>query len=286
MTTVRRRSAGLTAPRAGGALAMLAAILAIWGLASSPVFGVDSVTVEGAGLTSEATIREALDLAPGTNLVTLDTTALARRLEAMPTVRRADVVAGLPGSLRVVVDERRPILAWTVGRRRLLVDVEGRVIAEQAFGAPLPRVDRDGRVLTGSEAERGERLPVLFDRRPASKLLAIGATMDPVELDAARRLGSLVPSDLGSDAAGLRIQVTDPDGFVLRPAKGTWSAVFGFFTPTIRSPEMVPGQVRLLRSLLATGEAEVGRVILASPTDGTYVPRPSPSPEPSPSATP
>jgi hypothetical protein len=39
---------------------------------------------------------------------------------------------------------------------------------------------------------------------------------------------------------------------------------------------MIPGQVRLLRDLIDGREATVRRVILASATDGTYVPRSTP----------
>ena len=35
---------------------------------------------------------------------------------------------------------------------------------------------------------------------------------------------------------------------------------------------MIPGQVRLLRSLLAGREPEVRRIVLASETTGTYIP--------------
>jgi hypothetical protein len=41
---------------------------------------------------------------------------------------------------------------------------------------------------------------------------------------------------------------------------------------------MIPGQVRLLRSLLDGRESSVRRVILASATDGTYIPRETPRP--------
>jgi hypothetical protein len=41
---------------------------------------------------------------------------------------------------------------------------------------------------------------------------------------------------------------------------------------------MIPGQVRLLHSLLAGREATVERVILASETDGTFVPKATPRP--------
>jgi hypothetical protein len=71
--------------------------------------------------------------------------------------------------------------------------------------------------------------------------------------------------------------VTDEDGYVVAAPRG-WDAVFGFYSPATRPTEMIPGQVRLLRSLLAGREATVERVILASETDGTFVPRATPQP--------
>ena len=43
------------------------------------------------------------------------------------------------------------------------------------------------------------------------------------------------------------------------------------------TPDLIPGQVRLLRSLLGGREPSVDRVILASDTSGTFIPRPSPT---------
>ena len=44
-----------------------------------------------------------------------------------------------------------------------------------------------------------------------------------------------------------------PDGFVIRADPQGWLAIFGFYTPSLRTPELIPGQVRLLRSLLTDG---------------------------------
>jgi hypothetical protein len=66
----------------------------------------------------------------------------------------------------------------------------------------------------------------------------------------------------------------EPDG---------WNAVFGFYTPTLRTTELVPGQVRLLRSMIAHyGEQDVRRVILADERSGTVVERSTPKPSASP----
>jgi hypothetical protein len=82
---------------------------------------------------------------------------------------------------------------------------------------------------------------------------------------------------VGSAAPRLRVAATNADGFVLSTVDG-WLAVFGFYSPATRSTDMIPGQVRLLRSLLAGREATLSRIILASETDGTFVPKRTPKP--------
>ena len=64
--------------------------------------------------------------------------------------------------------------------------------------------------------------------------------------------------------------------------------MFGFYTPTLRTTALIPGQVRLLRSLLYGQEAKVLRVVLADDRSGTFIPRAAASgkPAPSPSAGP
>jgi hypothetical protein len=78
-------------------------------------------------------------------------------------------------------------------------------------------------------------------------------------------------------AAQLNVAATDADGFIVA-APGGWTAVFGFYSPATRSTDIVPEQVRLLRSLLDGREDTVRRIILASGTDGTYVLRATPRP--------
>jgi len=73
---------------------------------------------------------------------------------------------------------------------------------------------------------------------------------------------------------------------VVRASPVGWLAIFGFYTPTLRTTELIPGQVRLLRSLLADREATVERVVLADGTSGTYLPRPTAKPTPTARPTP
>jgi hypothetical protein len=172
----------------------------------------------------------------------------------------------LPTTVAVRIRERNPILVWRIGARRYLADSEGRLFAKL------------GEEPTPSAAE----LPVIDDRRAASVDLVVGSALDRVDLDAATRLGSLKPADVGSAAEALLVVISDANGFTVRTRPPTWQAVFGFYTPTLRTPELVPGQVRLLRSLLIGREPRIDRIILASETDGTFTEKPSPTPSASP----
>jgi cell division protein FtsQ len=267
---IRRASTGLSPVRAGGLLVLLLAASAIYGVTNSSAFRYDELVVEGAVLTDRSDVEAALDTARGGNLFLLETGPLADRIAVLETVQAASVGVSLPDTLVVSLDEREAILVWRVGQRRYLVDEDGSLFAI-ALDADAPEV---------------AGLPVVEDQRAASAGLSVGRTLDAVDLDAATRLASIVPSDVGSSAEALTVTVTDQNGFVVRTRPGSWSAIFGFYTPTLRTPTIVPGQVRLLRSLLIGREHLVERVILASETDGTYIPRPTPTPAPTPSPTP
>ena len=69
--------------------------------------------------------------------------------------------------------------------------------------------------------------------------------------------------------------ITDADGFVVTTTPGSWTAVFGFYGHVLRAPDLIPGQVRLLRSLLYGREAQLARIVLADDRNGTYVPLPT-----------
>ena len=258
---VRRASAGLSRVRAGAALGMLLAAGGIYGVAASPAFGLGPVTVRGVQLTDVAEVTARLGLVPGTNLFALSTEPLAARLRELPTVAAADVTIRLPDTLDVDVHEREPILVWGVGERRFLVDRDGVLFAE-----------------LGADSQERATLPAMTDARAASAALGVGGRLDPLDLDAATRLGSVKPADVGSTASRLAVSVTDANGFVVTAMPSGWSAVFGFYTPSLRRPDLIAGHVRLLRSLLAGREPAVDRVILASDTSGTFIPRPSATP--------
>ena len=267
---IRRVSAGLSVVRAGAALAMLASAGAIYGVGASSAFVYSNLRVEGVVYADPAAAEAAIATARGQNLFRLSTSPLRTALEGLPAVERASVVVQLPGTLLVTLHERVPVLVWRVGARRYLADSAGNLFGRLGDKPPAPAA----------------ALPVIDDRRAASAGLSVGTRLDPADVDAATRLASLVPADVGSAATGLDVRVTDENGFVIRADPQGWLAIFGFYTPSLRTTELIPGQVRLLRSLLIGREPLILRVILASATDGTYVPRATAKPSPSASGAP
>lgn len=265
----RRASRGFSPRRALAALAMLAMAGLTWGAVASPVFGIKVVEVEGADLTGESAVRAALALpAVAPNAFVVATDDLRERLLALPAVADAEVRVGLPGTLRVRVAERVPVLAWRRGETTHLVDRDGRVVADA--GAP------------GRAAAAADRLPLVVDRRTDAAWPVVGGQVDAIDLDVATRLLSLVPSDVGSTAPAVLVGVDDRDGWTIVPAvDDPWVAVFGFYGPEIRPPAMIPEQVRSLRSILAGREERLLRVVLAGEREGTFTEKPeTEEPEP------
>lgn len=266
---VRRASGGLSPVRAGAMLGLLLAGAAIYGVAHSSAFTFTRVDLRGAAFTDPAAVDALLVDARQRNLFVLSTRPLVERLRTLPTVANAAVTVSLPNALVVSLKEREAILVWRVGERRYLADPEGNLFARM-----------DGDVVS----EEVAALPVVEDQRAASAGLSIGRRLEVVDRDSATRLASLRPSDVGSASARLQVVVTDASGFLVQAEPVGWRAVFGFYTPSLRTPELIPGQVRLLRSLLLGREALIDRIVLASETDGTYTTREPASPATTPAS--
>jgi hypothetical protein len=257
--TVARASAGLSASRILAAVTLLASAGALYGVSVSDAFALEPahVHVEGARYAGEAAVREALGLERGsTNVFRLRTGDLAERLRAIPAVAEATVTVALPDRLVVRLAERTPILVWRRGEARFLVDVEGVLFARQ-------------------KAADTAGLPVIEDRRTsrAAKAIDVGARLGAIDLAVVRRLGALEPSQVGSNAPAFAVSRTDQEGWVVEAGEGRWRAVFGFYTPTLRTPELLPRQVQCLGELLV-GREERLRVVYLSPVGercGTYV---------------
>ncbi|HEX4897861.1 MAG TPA: FtsQ-type POTRA domain-containing protein [Candidatus Limnocylindrales bacterium] len=252
-----------TPARAGALLGIIASLGAIYGLAATTAFTYARAEIPELRWTSPGAVEAAIGIPSGTNLFRITVAPIEDRIEALPGVARARVTVALPDTLVVEVTEREAIAVWAVGEGRFLVDVDGVLFAQSD----------DAATTAGS-------LPVIDDGRAEAATFAIGTRLDPVTLDAARRLGSLVPGDVGSVADTLLVTVSDATGFVVGTSPGSWIAIFGLYTPSARPPSIIPDQVRLLRSLLAGREETVAQVILADAENGTFIPKPTPAATP------
>jgi POTRA domain, FtsQ-type len=252
---------GLLSPaRAAALLGLVIAIVAVDGLTTSPLFAVHRVDLPALRWTNRDEILQRLAIPDGQNAFEVATANLGARLEQLPGIAAASVNVSLPDGITVEVTEREPVLAWKVGDASYLVDRNGILFA-----------------LARGDAIRSASVPTIADSRASSSsVLAVGTTLDPIDLDVATRLASLVPSDLGSGATGLTVGLSDASGFTLTASPHSWIAVFGFYSQVLRTPDLVPGQVRLLRSLLVGRESGIARIVLSDDRNGTYLPVPTP----------
>lgn len=202
----------------------------VWGLVGlrSPLFDVDRVQVSGAEHTPSAAVLSALGAGPGTPLIDVDTGAAAARIEDLPWVAEARVQRLWPGTVRVVVVERRAVavVAHPGGWARL--DASGRVVAvaaergddlvaldgsrDVAPGAALGRDDRallravgdlptEAREHVTSIGRAGEGLTATLDDGPC---LVLG---DATDLEAKVRAAAAVAEDADLDEGRIDVRV-------------------------------------------------------------------------------
>ena len=252
---IRRASAGLTPVRAGAALAMLVSAGAIYGLAATSAFGFDRLEIDGSD-----------DHAGGGD------PGPARTGRGHEPVRDRDRAArGAPP--RDPGGRRRRDLARPARHRRR-PDRRARADPRLADRGPAPRSSTTPGCSSPSSTRRHPpavaELPV-DHRRPGGLAGSsrVGATARPGR---SRRGDAPRLADARPRSAAARPGC--PSASPTRTAScsssvpESWVAVFGFYGPSLRTPDLVPGQVQLLRELL-TGRRADRRDSSSSPTIGT-----------------
>lgn len=96
----------------------------------SPVLDVDEIAVTGAARLDHDELREVAGIRVGRPLLLADLGGAAERLEALPWVAAAEVTRDLPGTIVVSVREREPAAVVAGDGAAVLVDADGRVLAE------------------------------------------------------------------------------------------------------------------------------------------------------------
>jgi len=143
---VRRRVArGVRlALRVAGGLGLAAAVLGAGALAeqwalTSPRFEVAEIEVRGVSRLSREAVLAASGLTRGVNLFRLDAARAVAGVEALPEVRRVDLVRYWPNRVVLQVEERRPFTLVHAGRLHW-VDAEGMAagMEPRAVAVPAP----------------------------------------------------------------------------------------------------------------------------------------------------
>ena len=170
-----------------------------WWFLTSPRFAVNSVGVRGAHLVSAERILAAAQIPPGRSVFLLDPHRIARQVEALPEVQRAEVIRELPNRVTVVVEERKPFTLVHAGRLHW-IDESGHVLGREAQAVTPPTP-----VISGlSEAE----------------LLSVGAAPNGKARDALRLIRALLRSGSALANEISEIDMGYGDGPVLYTVNG------------------------------------------------------------------
>ena len=229
----------LTAVLIGGLLALI----------NGPWLRVARVAWAGERYTPTTQLERTLASLDGTALLTLNATAVAARLQRLPAVERATVEAVLPDTVRVRIVEKVATFVWQTSAVRLIGTADGTLIGQVALDADLP-------------ADVGA-LPLIDDRRAASRDLIVGDRIETSALAAALLLSEVQPAALGSTAVDLAVRLTDSDGFLLVSREPGWQADFGFYPDSDSGgsgtlQKRVDAQVTAIRTLFSyEGERKV-----------------------------
>ncbi|GAA3743150.1 cell division protein FtsQ/DivIB [Salinactinospora qingdaonensis] len=191
-----------------------------WVLLGSRLLVVREVAVSGVSRIDAPEVVAAVDVATGTPLARVDTSAAAGRVERLRLVESAQVSRGWPATLRVRVTERRPVLSIDVGGGYRLVDHDGVRVADAE--------------------QRPQKYPLVQITGEAKGNPAIAATAAVVE--------GLPPAILGEVAT---IRATDREQLTLELASGA-TVLWGDDTH-------IQSKARALEILLRHHTPEAGR---------------------------
>lgn len=256
---LRRRLAGRlpSIRRLLAAVAAVAAMAGLVALVNGPWLRVRAVTWEGGTYTLAADVEDVLADAQGSSVLAVDTRAVARRLQELPSVAEAAVTASLTGEVRASLVEHEVALVWTTPRAQLLAAADGTIFAALPRGAdPSPAL---------------AAVPGVVDERRVGRRLHVGDRIPQSVLETTLRVVALDPAALGSAATALAVRLDDEFGFRLVSAEAGWEVALGVYgtDPRETSAEAaarLESQVTAVRTLFASRpEAGIGWVDVRNP---------------------
>jgi cell division protein FtsQ len=196
-------------------------------------YGLTQVSLTGHRLTPDSDIFEAVDLASAPTMLSFDSRATRKRIEALSWVEKASIERVFPDRIEVHITERTPFAVWRLGGRHYLIDKTGRVLATvpPSMAPALPRLAGDGAAaeaagllaLLAGYPDLVRRIEVaerIGERRWTLRLLGGGAIELPADgvADALARATALagVARDAGINEIDLRV----PGRTLVRESRG------------------------------------------------------------------
>jgi cell division protein FtsQ len=193
---------------------------------------VASIQVQGATPAATADILKAAALGKNQPILHLDLNALRGRVEAVGWVKSAKVIRLLPDTIVIAVAQRQTMAVWQHDGRNLVIDSEGRTIAEADPGqfTDLPLV-----VGEGADQAAPAVLKLLRPRGRLMERLDAIVRVDDRRWDLRTKDGGLIELPADGEAAALdqldkldqqsrildlgfaRIDLRDPDLVAVRP---------------------------------------------------------------------
>jgi cell division protein FtsQ len=264
----RHSAAGRTGLSPRSALALIAAVVVVGGLAlfvgapklrhaadglgggidrllAAQGLEVENLTVQGASPLAVADIARATGVYRGQPILHLDLADLRHRVEQVGWVKTARVVRLLPDTLVIAVTERQTFAVWQHGGRTLVIDGGGHAIpeADPARFANLPLVVGDG-----ADTAAARILPIVAAHPLVMRRLDAAVRVDDRRWDLRMKDGGLIqlPAE-GEDAALARLDKLDGRSRILE---------LGFERIDLRDPELVavrPRAVAPAGKLVANG---------------------------------
>ena len=157
-------------------------------------FAVTTVEVRGVSRVPPDQILAAAAIQRGINIFKLDTIGVIGRVEALPEVRRADVVRELPDRVVISVEERRPFTLVHGGRLHWM-DEEGRLLgaSPEAVAPPMPVISGlSADELTSMRTAPGPKARAAIGVIRALLRSGNGLTAEISEIDMSRREGPVL----------------------------------------------------------------------------------------------
>ncbi|WP_280332954.1 cell division protein FtsQ/DivIB [Nocardia wallacei] len=137
----------------------------------TPVFSARTVRVEGLVTVPEEQVRQVVRIPEGRSMLRIDTDAVARRAAGIPKIHSARVQRQFPGTVRITVEERTPVLFYDSPQGPHLLDVD---CVEYAVEPPPPGVPKLSTEHPGSSDPVTRAAVAVLDAAPPGLRAQVG----------------------------------------------------------------------------------------------------------------